>query len=506
MQPEDPPVTEFTRRSLLKGIAAAPIVYAAASRAQVASFVRHDINTPLGQEMLAVYADAIRQMQLNPATSQLSWTWWWYTHFTDGATNKNAEIERIFGSTPSTMRSLAVECWNTCQSHAGQNPNYFLPWHRMYTYYVERVVRQVTGRADFTMPYWNYCSDDPAHRGVLPAQFRMPDDPVFGSLYRANRLSGANSGMPIQQGQPEDPMNIDAILSKAEYMTVGAEQGFCRALDSGIHGRIHVLTGNSRGMGSVAYAGNDPLFAVHHANVDRMWASWNRNGGKNPTDAVANPWLNTQFVMARENGTRVALRSTQLWSIQSMGYGYDAYFPKPVAPAPAEPTTTLAKAAATSLLSTRVAASEVAAKLGAATTTVRVLRLKTARITEVLGLDTDGRRTFLVLRKLHAWKQPGVLYHVYLCASPTAPVEASSYVGNINFFDAEFHDHGGGSKLDEALGENFYSWDVTPHLRNIANKRPGSSVREMLFVKLVPAGKPDATAQPMVAQMELVRQ
>ena len=39
--------------------------------------------------------------------------------------------------------------------------------------------------------------------------------------------------------------------------------------------------------------------------------------------------------------------------------------------------------------------------------------------------------------------------------------------GNINFFDAEFHDHGGGA-MDEALGENFYSFDVTPILHRMA--------------------------------------
>ena len=100
-----------------------------------------------------------------------------------------------------------------------------------------------------------------------------------------------------------------------------------------------------------------------------------------------------------------------------------------------------------------------------------------------------------------------MLYHVYLCPSPNAPVDAASYVGNINFFDAEFHDHGGAnSKLDSALGENIYNWDVTAHLRNIAKRKLGSTAREMLFVKVVPGGKADANAKPMIAQMELVRQ
>jgi hypothetical protein len=497
------PVTHFTRRRFIQGLAAAPLVFAIARPAHAAvQWVRHDIATETGQRMLAVYADAIRAMQAMEHSNSLSWCWWWYTHFVDGTTDKASELTRIFGDTVTPQRTLAEEVWNTCQSHAGQNASHFLPWHRMYTYFMERIVRQVTGQADFAMPYWNYTSSDPGKRGVVPEQFRLPDDPVFGVLYRPNRTTLANSGQPIHMNQPGDAMNIDDAMAKTAYNTVGSVQGFCRAIDSGIHGRIHTLVGNTRGMGGVPYAGNDPLFFPHHSNIDRMWASWNRNGNKNPTDATAYPWINTAFAMADANGARATRQIKNLFSSLQLGYDYDAFFPKPVA-APTAPTTTLAAKSATS---TRVASADTTANLGAAMTTVKMLRLSGAPATDVLGLDTDNRRALLVLRKLHTWKQPGVLYHVYLCATPNAPVDASQYVGNINFFDAEFHDHGGGSKLDEALGENFYSFDVTPILQKIAKKAHASSTRDMLFVKFVPGGKPQTGANPMVAQIELVRQ
>lgn len=500
-------MSNVTRRHVLKGLVAAPLIYSFAPRAFAAVAPRSDIATPVGEEMLAVYADAVRKMKALGADNYLSWTWWWYQHFTDGKTSKNAEIARIFGDTPSTMRTYATEMWNTCQPHSGQNPHFFLPWHRMYTYYLERVVRAVTGRADFSMPYWHYCSDDPAQRGVLPLQFRLPDDPVWGVLYKPNRRAIANAGQPIHMNEPSDPMDITSIMAKEKYETVGAETGFCRAIDSGIHGRIHVLTGTTVGMGGVPYAADDPLFGPHHSTIDRMWASWNRNGGKNPTDTVAFPWLNTQFAMVRENGTRVALRSPQLWSIQTMGYSYDSYVAKPVvAPTEPAPTTTMAKMAATSPTASKVASTSTMASLGTGRTTVKMVRLSNAKQTEVLGYDTDGRRTFLVLRKLHTWKQPDVLFHVYLCESPNQAVSAATYVGNINFFDAEFHDHGTGSKLNEALGENFTSFDVTPHLKNIARRAHASTTSEMLFVKIVSARKPATGSEPMIAQMELVRQ
>ncbi|HEX2596248.1 MAG TPA: tyrosinase family protein, partial [Luteimonas sp.] len=142
--------------------------------------IRYDIASPEGQQMLALYADAVAQMKALGPDNPMSWLWTWYTHFVDGTTTKADEISRIFGTTTTPQSSLANEMWNTCQSHSGQNSNNFLPWHRLYVYYFERIVRQVCGHPEFTLPYWNYTSSDPAQRGVLPEQFRMPDDPLYG--------------------------------------------------------------------------------------------------------------------------------------------------------------------------------------------------------------------------------------------------------------------------------------------------------------------------------------
>ena len=497
-------MTTFNRRQLLKGFAAAPIVFGASRYANAATLpLRCDLATPGGLRNLEIYASTLRTMQALGPDNPQSTMWQWYTHFVDGTTTKANEITRIFGETMSPQRALAEEVWNTCQSHAGQNASYFLPWHRFYTWCMERIIRKVSGVPDFTMPYWDYTSTDPAKRGVVPEQFRLPNDPLWGVLYRPNRTTLANTGQPIHLNQAGDAMNIDDVMAKTNYNTVGSVQGFCRALDSGIHGRIHTLVGNTRGMGNVPYAGNDPLFFVHHANVDRMWASWNRNGNKNPTDAIAQPWINTAFALADENGARISRQCKNLFSALQLGYDYDRFFPKPPV-APTSPPATMAKAAAAS--ATKVAAAINAATLAAGTTTIKLARLSGARATDVLGLDADARRTLLVLSKLHTWKQPGVLYHIYLCASADAPVAASQYVGNINFFDAEFHDHGHGSKLDTALGENFYSFDVTNLLQGIARKPHGSSTRDALFVKFVPGGRPETGANPMVAQVDLVRQ
>ena len=513
-------VPAFTRRSFLKGMAAVPLVYGLPRVGATPSLVRYDLASEQGARMLEIYAQALAQMQAMGEASPLSWMWQWYTHFVPGTTTKASELDRIFGTDPSPRRSLAEDTWNTCQSHAGQNANHFLPWHRMFVYFFERIVREVSGHPEFTLPYWDYTSDDPAKRGVVPAQFRMPDDALYGPLYRATRSALANAGESIQKDQPTDVMDISDAMSRANYTTIDGVQGFCRAIDSGIHGRIHTLVGTAKGMGSVPFAGNDPLFWVHHANIDRMWASWNYNGGTNPTDATVYPWIDNEFVMADADGTRISRPLKNFFSITALGYTYDRFILKPSrTPSdgytfPSPKTTWRTPAGGIALPGNRkpgsspdsgprTASATTTAQLGAFPTRVTLRPVSSTGATSaVLGLDPRRvKRSYLVLKNLHTWKQPEVLFHVYVLPMRGGAPSRARYAGNLNFFDAEFHDHGKGAKAD-ALGENFYSFDVTDVLRGI--EAAGGSP-DGLQVLIVPAGTPTAGAGAMVAAIDLIQ-
>jgi hypothetical protein len=260
-------------------------------------------------------------------------------------------------------------------------------------------------------------------------------------------------------------------------------------------------------MGNVPYAGNDPLFFVHHANIDRMWASWIRNGNSNPTDAIAAPWITHAFTLVDSNAAPVVRQCRDLFSTTKMGYTYSRYLPGPSTATLASASMLLtAAAAAAGQGESRIAASPSPAHLGAAVTTVPLLRLPTAHRTDVLGVAGESGHAYLVLGKLHAWRQPGVLYHVYLSGRSDDPRDGAQYVGAINFFDAQFHEHGGGSRLDEALGENFNSFDVTALLQRIAARPHGSDTADRLFVSFTPGGRPEDGADAMVAEIELVLQ
>src|SRR5260370_7822271 len=96
-------------------------------------------------------------------------------------------------------RALTNEMRDPCQSHDpnhAENEDFFFPWHRMYLYFFEKIIRSASGNADFTLPYWDYSAADPAIRGVLPPEFRQPDHPVFKSLYVSTRKPAVNAATP----------------------------------------------------------------------------------------------------------------------------------------------------------------------------------------------------------------------------------------------------------------------------------------------------------------------
>ena len=115
----------ISRRDFVKGVAALPLAMGVSTKAwgQSTLRIRYDIASPDGQQMMALYADAVRQMQALGPDNPMGWMWQWYTHFVDGTTTKADELTRIFGTTTSSRRNLANATWNTCQSHSGQNAN-----------------------------------------------------------------------------------------------------------------------------------------------------------------------------------------------------------------------------------------------------------------------------------------------------------------------------------------------------------------------------------------------
>src|SRR5205807_7889946 len=113
-------------------------------------------------------------------------------------------------------------------------------------------------------------------------------------------------------------------------------------LEGNPHNHVHVYVGRktpdrktSGLMSDPGTAALDPIFYLHHSNIDRMWAVWNENpANTNPTDPN---WLNgptaagdRKFVMPMPDGSSWIYTPQQMSSLNRLNYTYDS-MPKPAA-------------------------------------------------------------------------------------------------------------------------------------------------------------------------------
>jgi tyrosinase len=481
----------FSRRTFVRGAAAIPFAVWLEQQAWAQTvFVRYDATSANGQAMLKIYAGAVKKMM---DTAQIkegnphSWVFQWYTHFVRGDRSKTSELARIYPNlTPpnNVWKALATEVWDTCQSHMGQDPNYFLPWHRMVVFYFEEIIRNVSGVPTFTLPYWNYTVNGPLH-GVVPAEFRKPGDATFGSLYKKDRNPNANNGVSISKGFNPDPINLDSF-KQCNYKRDGVIPGFCRDIDSNLHGQVHVKTGTPTNMGDVPYAAGDPVFWLHHCQIDRLWASWNAAGHKNPSD---NAFLIKSFTFADGKGNKVTAKIGDVLDVAQLKYRYDSL---ETVPKCTEGVPTAAAIAPRRLVEKKspipLGPGPVREKLQAPPSTTASVPLGD-RIAKL----APNKKLFLVVSSLEAKAQPGVTYNLYLeLPAGTAP-EPSHFVGSINFFDA-------------AMGmtsDKFFSFDITDLAKRLKAQGKLATGAELM---IAPEGAPSAAAKPVIGDVSIVEQ
>jgi tyrosinase len=475
------------------GASALPIF---ARDAGAAPMTRYNLASPQGKAMLDKYAKAVKIMMATPATSPLSWTFQWYTHAVPTNTTKSAALNTIFGPGSSPAKSLANSMWDTCQAHfsAAQEP-YFLPWHRMYVCFFEMIIRKVLNDTTFTLPYWNYSV--PAGY-ALPQPFRMQNDPLYGPLFRPNRRAPVNAGQPIYTGA-----GLASDLSPAGSLALSNYLAFNQSLDQNLHGTVHVFVGNNQGMGQIPWAANDPVFWMHHCNIDRLWVVWDANHSNPNTSA----WLNKAFVFADTSGQSVRAIDKDYTNTLKCNYTYDQVDSALVAGGPAISRLAVAVPAAPLppvSLATQASSGPIA--LGAQPTRVAMRPAtpaatpSTSFLAERLNALPAQHRLYLVLNNLSATAVPETLYRVYLDLPEGAPNDPfnSNYVGSFQFFDAVPHGE------DHAMhGSKPFTFDVTDV---VANLQARGQLKPDHTVTIVPAGEPAADAKPVVGDISFVEQ
>jgi hypothetical protein len=175
----------------------------------------------------------------------------------------------------SWSHQIAQHCLN-CAASGPSNIHYswyFLPWHRAMLYLLERTLRALSGRADLTLPYWDWESSGSRS---LPAIYA----PANQRLYYANRnLTGA--AWPLKDGD----VDVQRLLVLGPQDFVGTANTAPVTF-----GDPHAIVHNSFYPGDMAnlqYSPRDPVFYAHHCNIDRLWTSWVAAGGQSPDFGTA---------------------------------------------------------------------------------------------------------------------------------------------------------------------------------------------------------------------------
>ncbi len=257
---------------------------------------------------------------------------------------------------------------------------WFLPWHRGYLVHFEDVCRQLSGDPEFALPFWDWTSvprvpdvlfDDvltPTHALYEEsfATFRPKFEPAIADLWSGLRpeqrqqlaLRGYVSPDDVWEKlesyfavreearaptreKPELPdwaqtevgaERVEAALAPKRFEDFGSspsehhhQRAILATLESSPHNNIHNAVGGGPGFMSELMAPVDPIFWLHHANVDRLWDLWTRRerqAGRTGLPADADGWKREPFLFFA-GGDAVSERYLET---EALGYGYGAGF------------------------------------------------------------------------------------------------------------------------------------------------------------------------------------
>ena len=198
----------------------------------------------------------------------------------------------------------------------------FLPWHRYYLLGWENALRSLGGQfACITVPYWDWERDAGAEAtsSVLRANTFGTADGIDGSGCVTNGVASF-PGWAVTDGTCLRRANgqsgwwgfTDEASMAALIIGDSSFNAFRPALEGNPHVAPHVWIGSPGGHMGSSPSPEDPLFFVHHANVDRMWALWQDYHGHDTAAAAAH------YSAHKDPGNPTLLTTLQLTSVMPM--------------------------------------------------------------------------------------------------------------------------------------------------------------------------------------------
>ena len=294
-------VQEATRRRFLAACGAAALstglTARPASARQAGPFVRRSLSDPLIGPILSSYQAGIAAMLALPPTDPRNWYRIAFIH--------------------------ELDC-----PHANW---WLLPWHRGYIGYLECIIRDLSGDPTFALPYWDWTANpslpvqfanigtvlnpaNPAYiasRAAFNATFagpvtamyasfsptqlsllnkrRLPNAPSFTRQIMSDFFPGLASRNLNFGARFQNAVSLNMITSALSPTVFGATGNPVNfgsdpapdheqhpgegTLESQPHDETHIAVG---GLMARFLSPADPIFWMHHSNIDRLWDVWTR--------------------------------------------------------------------------------------------------------------------------------------------------------------------------------------------------------------------------------------
>ncbi len=154
-----------------------------------------------------------------------------------------------------------------------------LPWHRIFLLLFEEAMHNY--HPDVCIPYWDWTN---------PGEQHFPDwlEGFLPTVHTPSRTINVFRG-------PHDASNLPSIVSGTASALAETTYDTFTPPINGIHGSVHIWVGGTM---SSYDSPADPVFWLHHANLDRLWWVWYNSAAGNHQNPVIpgliSPWTYTE--------------------------------------------------------------------------------------------------------------------------------------------------------------------------------------------------------------------
>jgi tyrosinase len=284
---------------------------------------------------------------------------------------------------PGSIKALFHQCH--------RRPALFFLWHRAYVFAMERLLQDAIHDPTFRIPYWDWYTDP-----SIPEMFRNEwldsEKTKKNPLYVGDRNEGVNAG---------DPVWTPIVRTKFLNDNFNAFQA---QLNGAEHGAIHVAVGTDSNMGHPSTAARDPIFWLHHTNIDRLLPVWLKMGVNHRANTNYPEWKPTDYrfpipgwTLQQPTTTIPTVADLALNSNQMLGYTYENTDPPAVPRATVPPEPKIVNSASGGPLTMKEGREAVSSR--------RSVEISDGG-TVKLGIKSDAAPKFMALAKPEERKAP----------------------------------------------------------------------------------------------------